>query len=131
MKRKGVTMIALLAKAAAMALLQHPVMNATCKDSKSFPHNSSINISVAVAINGGLITPVLQVADKLDLYLLSQKWKELVDNSRAKQLQPHEYYSGLSHYQIWVCLGLINLMLSFSWPGSYHGCWSIEALCCH
>ncbi|OIT01660.1 PREDICTED: dihydrolipoyllysine-residue acetyltransferase component 4 of pyruvate dehydrogenase complex, chloroplastic-like [Nicotiana attenuata] len=93
-KPKGVTMTALLAKAAAVALAQHPVVNATCKDGKSFTYNSSINIAVAVAINGGLITPVLQDADKLDLYLLSQKWKELVDKARAKQLQPHEYNSG-------------------------------------
>ncbi|PIA39708.1 hypothetical protein AQUCO_02600274v1 [Aquilegia coerulea] len=93
-KPKGVTMTALLAKAAAMALAEHPVVNASCKDGKSFTYNSSINIAVAVAINGGLITPVLQDADKLDLYLLSQKWKELVEKARSKQLQPHEYNSG-------------------------------------
>lgn len=93
-KKKGVTMTALLAKAAAMALVQHPVVNSTCKDGKSFTYNSNINIAVAVAINGGLITPVLQDADKLDLYLLSQKWKELVEKARAKQLQPQEYNSG-------------------------------------
>ncbi|CAK7326554.1 unnamed protein product [Dovyalis caffra] len=93
-KPKGVTMTALLAKAAAMALVQHPVVNSSCKDGKSFTYNSNINIAVAVAINGGLITPVLQDADKLDLYLLSQKWKELVEKARAKQLQPQEYNSG-------------------------------------
>ncbi|KAL9256636.1 hypothetical protein AKJ16_DCAP07709 [Drosera capensis] len=93
-KPKGVTMTALLAKAVAMALVQHPVVNSTCKDGKSFTYNSSINIAVAVAINGGLITPVLQDADKLDLYLLSQKWKGLVEKARTKQLQPHEYNSG-------------------------------------
>ncbi|XP_057810614.1 dihydrolipoyllysine-residue acetyltransferase component 4 of pyruvate dehydrogenase complex, chloroplastic-like isoform X2 [Salvia miltiorrhiza] len=93
-KPKGVTMTALLAKAAAMALVQHPVVNASCKDGKSFTYNSNINIAVAVAINGGLITPVLQEADKLDLYLLSQKWKELVEKARTKQLQPQEYNSG-------------------------------------
>ncbi|XP_072977250.1 dihydrolipoyllysine-residue acetyltransferase component 4 of pyruvate dehydrogenase complex, chloroplastic [Typha angustifolia] len=93
-KSKGVTMTALLAKAAAMALVQHPVMNASCKDGKSFTYNSNINIAVAVAIDGGLITPVLQDADKLDLYLLSQRWKELVKKARAKQLSPNEYNSG-------------------------------------
>ncbi|KAL5096133.1 hypothetical protein RYX36_000460 [Vicia faba] len=93
-KPKGVTMTAILAKAAAMALVQHPVVNATCKDGKNFHYNSNINVAVAVAINGGLITPVLQDADKLDLYLLSQKWKELVAKARSKQLQPHEYNSG-------------------------------------
>ncbi|KAG5532448.1 hypothetical protein RHGRI_026923 [Rhododendron griersonianum] len=117
-KPKGVTMTVLLAKAAAMALAQHPVVNSTCKDGKSFTYNSSINIAVAVAINGGLITPVLQDADKLDLYLLSQKWKELVEKARAKQLQPHEYNSGSQHFglslfPIWACLEWTDLMLFF------------------
>lgn len=93
-KSKGVTMTVLLAKAAAMALAQHPVVNASCKDGKSFSYNSNINIAVAVAIDGGLITPVLQDADKMDIYLLSQKWKELVSKARSKQLQPNEYNSG-------------------------------------
>ncbi|XP_039798580.1 dihydrolipoyllysine-residue acetyltransferase component 5 of pyruvate dehydrogenase complex, chloroplastic-like [Panicum virgatum] len=93
-KLKGVTMTALLAKATAMALVQHPVVNSSCRDGKSFTYSSSINIAVAVAIDGGLITPVLQDADKVDIYSLSRKWKELVDKARAKQLQPHEYNSG-------------------------------------
>ncbi|XP_039835832.1 dihydrolipoyllysine-residue acetyltransferase component 5 of pyruvate dehydrogenase complex, chloroplastic-like isoform X2 [Panicum virgatum] len=93
-KSKGVTMSALLAKATAMALVQHPVVNSSCRDGKSFTYSSSINIAVAVAIDGGLITPVLQDADKVDIYSLSRKWKELVDKARAKQLQPHEYNSG-------------------------------------
>ncbi|CAN6357837.1 unnamed protein product [Urochloa humidicola] len=93
-KSKGVTMTALLAKATAMALAQHPVVNSSCRDGKSFTYSSSINIAVAVAIDGGLITPVLQDADKVDIYSLSRKWKELVDKARAKQLQPHEYNSG-------------------------------------
>ncbi|PAN35437.1 hypothetical protein PAHAL_6G208800 [Panicum hallii] len=93
-KPKGVTMTVLLAKAAAMALAQHPVVNASCRDGKSFTYNSNINIAVAVAIDGGLITPVLQDADKLDIYLLSQNWKDLVKKARAKQLQPNDYSSG-------------------------------------
>lgn len=56
-------MTVLLAKAAAMALAQHPVVNASCRDGKSFTYNSNINIAVAVAIDGGLITPVLEDAD--------------------------------------------------------------------
>ncbi|KAI8018672.1 hypothetical protein LOK49_LG04G02976 [Camellia lanceoleosa] len=87
-KPKDVTMTALLAKAAAMALAQHPVMNATCKDVKSFTYNSIINIAVVVAINGGLITLVLPDADKLDLYLLSQKWKELIEKAWPSNFSP-------------------------------------------
>ncbi|GAB4861425.1 hypothetical protein Ancab_036628 [Ancistrocladus abbreviatus] len=90
-KSKGVTMTALLAKATALALVKHPVVNSSCRDGKSFTYNSSINIAVAVAIDGGLLTPVLHDADKVDIYTLSRKWKELVDKARAKQLQPHEY----------------------------------------
>ncbi|PSS00155.1 Dihydrolipoyllysine-residue acetyltransferase component 5 of pyruvate dehydrogenase [Actinidia chinensis var. chinensis] len=93
-KSKGVTMTALLAKATALALVKHPIVSSSCKDGKSFTYNSSINIAVAVAIDGGLITPVLQDADKVDIYSLSRKWKELVDKARAKQLQPHEYNTG-------------------------------------
>lgn len=94
LKSKGVTMTALLAKATALALVKHPVVNSSCRDGKSFTYNSRINIAVAVAMDGGLLTPVLQDADKVDIYTLSRKWKELVDKARAKQLQPQEYNTG-------------------------------------
>lgn len=58
-------MTALLAKATALALAKHPVVNSSCRDGNSFVYNASINIAVAVAIDGGLITPVLQNADKV------------------------------------------------------------------
>ncbi len=93
-KSKGVTMTALLAKAVAMTLAKHPTVNASFAD-EGVRHPGTINIAVAVAMpDGGLITPVLQNADKLDLYSLSRMWKDLVDRSRIKQLQPQEYSSG-------------------------------------
>ncbi|CAL5081399.1 unnamed protein product [Urochloa decumbens] len=94
-KLKGVTKTVLLVKAAAMALTQHPVVNASCRDGKSFSYNSNINIGVAVAIEGGLLTPVLEDVDKLDIYLLARNWRVLLKKSRTKQLQPHEYNSDL------------------------------------
>ncbi|KAF7065483.1 hypothetical protein CFC21_071580 [Triticum aestivum] len=93
-KLKGVTKTLLLVKAAGMALAQHPVVNASCRDGKSFSYNSSINIAVAVAIEGGLLTPVLEDVDKSDIYLLAQKWRALLKKTRMKQLQPNEYSSG-------------------------------------
>jgi pyruvate dehydrogenase E2 component (dihydrolipoamide acetyltransferase) len=93
-KSKGVTMTALLAKACALALAKHPVVNACCKDGKSFTYNEDINVAVAVAMDGGLLTPVLKNADKVDIYSLSRSWKDLVDKARAKQLKPEEYNSG-------------------------------------
>ncbi len=93
-KSKGVTMTALLAKAVAMTLAKHPTVNASYSDA-GVCHPGTINIAVAVAMpDGGLITPVLQHADKLDLYSLSRMWKDLVDRARIKQLQPQEYSSG-------------------------------------
>jgi pyruvate dehydrogenase E2 component (dihydrolipoamide acetyltransferase) len=93
-KSKGVTMTALLAKAVAITLAKHPIVNASYSDA-GINHPGTINIAVAVAMpDGGLITPVLQGADKLDLYSLSRMWKDLVDRARIKQLQPQEYSSG-------------------------------------
>lgn len=93
-KSKGVTMTALLAKAVAVTLQKHPLLNASYTDA-GIQHRGSINVAVAVAMpGGGLITPVLQGADQLDIYSLSRAWKDLVSRARSKQLQPDEYSSG-------------------------------------
>lgn len=93
-KSKGVTMTALLAKAVAVTLQKHPLLNTNYTE-QGMVHPASINIAVAVAMDdGGLITPVLQNADQQDIYSLSRNWKSLVERARAKQLQPDEYSSG-------------------------------------
>ena len=93
-KSKGVTMTALLAKAVAVTLQKHPLVNASYTEG-GIQYQSAINIAVAVAMDdGGLITPVLQKADQVDIYSLSRNWKNLVERSRTKQLQPDEYNSG-------------------------------------
>ena len=93
-KSKGVTMTALLAKAVAVSLQKHPLVNASyVRD--AIKYNGEINIAVAVAMpDGGLITPVLRNADRMDIYSLSRTWKDLVNRARAKQLQPDEYSTG-------------------------------------
>jgi pyruvate dehydrogenase E2 component (dihydrolipoamide acetyltransferase) len=93
-KSKGVTMTVLLAKAVAVTLQKHPTVNAFYTE-QGINYRPNINISVAVAMDdGGLITPVLQNADRVDIYSLSRTWKDLVLRSRSKQLQPEEYSSG-------------------------------------
>lgn len=93
-KSKGVTMTALLAKAVAVTLQKHPVVNARFQ-AEGIYYNGAINIAIAVAMeDGGLITPVLQNADQTDLYALSRQWKDLVSRSRTKQLKPDEYSTG-------------------------------------
>ena len=93
-KPKGVTMTALLVKAIAVTLKNHPVVNASYSQDAT-RYNSQINVAVAVAMpDGGLITPVLRNADEMDIYSLSRTWKDLVARSRSKQLQPEEYSTG-------------------------------------
>jgi pyruvate dehydrogenase E2 component (dihydrolipoamide acetyltransferase) len=93
-KSKGVTMTALLAKAVALTLKKHPVLNSFYTE-QGVNYRSGINVAIAVAMpDGGLITPVLQNADQIDIYSLSRTWKDLVERSRAKQLQPDEYSTG-------------------------------------
>jgi pyruvate dehydrogenase E2 component (dihydrolipoamide acetyltransferase) len=93
-KSKGVTMTAMLAKAVAVTLQKHPLLNA-CYVESGIQHRADINVAVAVAMDGGgLITPVLQNADRLDIYSLSRTWKDLVDRARTKQLKPDEYSTG-------------------------------------
>lgn len=87
-------MTAILAKAVAVTLRKHPVVNASYVPDAT-KYNSEINIAVAVAMpDGGLITPVLRNADQMDIYSLSRSWKDLVNRSRAKQLKPEEYSTG-------------------------------------
>ncbi len=93
-KSKGVTMTALLAKAVAMTLQKHSLLHAYYSEQGAV-HRTAINVAVAVAMDdGGLITPVLQNADQVDIYTLSRTWRDLVERSRSKQLQPDEYSSG-------------------------------------
>ncbi len=93
-KPKGVTMTGLLAKAVATVLEKHPLLNAAYTNA-GIHYKADINIAVAVAMDdGGLITPVLQQANWVDLYELSRRWKDLVNRARLKQLQPEEYSTG-------------------------------------
>ncbi len=93
-KQNGVTMTAILVKAVANALKNHPQVNSSySEDGISYPQE--INVAVAVAMeDGGLITPVLKDPNKTDLFELSREWKDLVKRSRAKQLEPEEYSTG-------------------------------------
>jgi pyruvate dehydrogenase E2 component (dihydrolipoamide acetyltransferase) len=93
-KGKGVTMTALLVKAAALTLARHPQVNAATSEA-GMAYPAAINVAVAVAMaDGGLITPVLAAADRTDLYSLSRHWAELVERARQKQLKPEEYSTG-------------------------------------
>ncbi|MCB0278877.1 MAG: pyruvate dehydrogenase complex dihydrolipoamide acetyltransferase [Calditrichaeota bacterium] len=80
-------------KATAMALRQNPKCNASWRgDSIRFHKN--IHISVAVAIEDGLITPVIRNADMIGLADISAQVRELAGRAKDKKLQPEEYTGG-------------------------------------
>jgi pyruvate dehydrogenase E2 component (dihydrolipoamide acetyltransferase) len=96
LKPKGVTVSALLAKAVALAVEKHPIINSAYsdKDGGGTVYNADINIAMAVSIDGGLITPTLKNANERNVVELGENWKELVDKARTGALKPDEYNSG-------------------------------------
>ncbi|CAM9451332.1 unnamed protein product [Heterosigma akashiwo] len=94
LKPKGVSVTALLTVAVARALAMNPLINAVYQAPDSIKYNADINVANAVAIDGGLITPVIKNADQLDLYELARQWKDLVGKAKSGSLKPDEYNSG-------------------------------------
>lgn len=62
---------------------------------RGIKYNKDVNVAMAVAIDGGLITPTIVKAQELDLFSISRTWKELVDKAKNKKLSPAEYSSGI------------------------------------
>lgn len=80
----------IIVKAAAMSLLRHPWVNASYQD-KHIRFYEQADIGVAVAIDEGLITPVIRGADLKGLAEISAEVKALAEKARSKKLQPEEY----------------------------------------
>jgi pyruvate dehydrogenase E2 component (dihydrolipoamide acetyltransferase) len=80
-------------KACALALQQVPAANAVWAGDRVLQMKAS-DVAVAVAIEGGLFTPVLQDADMKSLSALSSEMKDLASRARDRKLAPHEYQGG-------------------------------------
>ncbi|KIC43053.1 branched-chain alpha-keto acid dehydrogenase subunit E2 [Ruegeria sp. ANG-R] len=80
-------------KAVANALQQVPECNAVWAGDRVLQLKPS-DVAVAVAIEGGLFTPVLQDADTKSLSALSSEMKDLAGRARERKLAPHEYQGG-------------------------------------
>jgi pyruvate dehydrogenase E2 component (dihydrolipoyllysine-residue acetyltransferase) len=80
-------------KAVANALQQVPECNAVWAGDRVLQLKPS-DVAVAVAIEGGLFTPVLQDADTKSLSALSTEMKDLAGRARDRKLAPHEYQGG-------------------------------------
>ena len=80
-------------KACALALQKVPDCNAVWAGDRVLKMKPS-DVAVAVAIEGGLFTPVLRDADKKSLSALSAEMKDLAGRAKSKKLAPHEYQGG-------------------------------------
>jgi pyruvate dehydrogenase E2 component (dihydrolipoamide acetyltransferase) len=83
----------LLIKALAVALKQVPECNVSFTPNELIKY-SRADISVAVSIPGGLITPIIQGADGKGVAAIATEMKELAGRAKDGKLQPHEYQGG-------------------------------------
>jgi pyruvate dehydrogenase E2 component (dihydrolipoamide acetyltransferase) len=80
-------------KALALALQRVPAANAVWAEDRILRFKQS-DIGVAVAIEGGLITPVLRQAEAKSVNDISSEMRDLVTRARSRRLKPHEYQGG-------------------------------------
>jgi len=80
-------------KAMALALQEVPAANATWTEAGMLRHKYS-DVGVAVAIDGGLFTPVVRHAEMKSLSEISNEMRDLAERARKRRLAPHEYQGG-------------------------------------
>ena len=80
-------------KATAVALRQHPACNAWWQDDR-IRYWNDVHLSMAVAIEDGLITPVIRHADRKTLREIGAEARDLAERARARKLAPEEYTGG-------------------------------------
>jgi pyruvate dehydrogenase E2 component (dihydrolipoamide acetyltransferase) len=90
---RPVSLTAILLKATALALAQHPQINATLEEDAILP-NAHIDLSVAVALPEGLITPTLAGCQALSLEELASAAQAMFERARSGRLQPQDLAPG-------------------------------------
>ena len=83
----------MLIKASALALMAEPDCNASFTDA-GIAYHKSAHVSVAVAVEGGLITPVIRDAQTKGLAQIAAEMKDLAARARDRKLKPQEYSGG-------------------------------------
>ncbi len=108
-----VTFTDIIIRAVAMALGRHPAMNVSFMDDRIRVY-SQVNIGIAVALEEGLINPVLRDCGRKSLMQIASEAKSLVERARALKLRPEEYtgatftVSNLGMYEIDEFTAIIN-----------------------
>jgi pyruvate dehydrogenase E2 component (dihydrolipoamide acetyltransferase) len=82
-----------IVKALALALQQIPEANASWSDAGILRHRS-VDVSIAVAVEGGLFTPVIRAAETKSLGQIAAEIKELAARAKERKLQPADYAGG-------------------------------------
>ncbi|MBN8899759.1 MAG: pyruvate dehydrogenase complex dihydrolipoamide acetyltransferase, partial [Rhodospirillales bacterium] len=88
-----ITINDMVIKAAAATLRKVPMVNAAWTD-EGIAQFEDVDISVAVAIPDGLITPIIRKADQKGLQTISREMKDLAGRARAGKLKPEEFQGG-------------------------------------
>ena len=83
----------LLLKATAEALNRHPAVNASWEEN-AIRYHGAVHLGLAVAVDGGLITPVLRDAGRKGLRRISTEARDLITRGRGRKLAPEEYQGG-------------------------------------
>jgi pyruvate dehydrogenase E2 component (dihydrolipoamide acetyltransferase) len=83
----------IIIKATGLALRQHPACNAWWLDDR-IRYWNEVHVSVAVAIDDGLITPVVRYTDQKSLREIAVEVRDLAGRARERRLQPEEYTGG-------------------------------------
>jgi pyruvate dehydrogenase E2 component (dihydrolipoamide acetyltransferase) len=84
----------ILIKASGLALKKVPQANASWIEDGRIALHKHADVSVAVAIEGGLITPIIKDADQKGLAQISAEMKDLATRARDRKLKPEEYQGG-------------------------------------
>jgi len=80
-------------KAYARTLMAFPAANAVWAEDRILRF-APVDVGVAVAVEGGLFTPVVRSADSKSLSAIAEEIRELAERARARKLEPHEYQGG-------------------------------------
>ncbi|MFP3023503.1 MAG: pyruvate dehydrogenase complex dihydrolipoamide acetyltransferase [Wolbachia sp.] len=88
-----VTINDLIIKAVAFSMKKFPDINSSWTDNKIVRY-SNIDISIAVALEDGLITPIVKSADEKSILSISKEVKDLVSRARSGKLKPEEFQGG-------------------------------------
>ena len=83
----------LIVKAAALALREHPDVNTSFENGELYAHDT-IDINIAISLDGGLIAPFVPAADQKSLGVIARMTKDLGNRARNGGLTPEEYQGG-------------------------------------